>query len=495
MKVKEKIFQLIETQKEEIITSTARLLTFSTVSSPEGKLDEVTQQEFQKAFIYLQELAKHLGFRFKSLDNEVAIIELPGNGSTTETIGVLLHLDVMPPGKLEWKYPPFGGVIAEGKIWGRGAQDDKGPIIATLYGLWAAKEAGDKTALQRNCRLIIATHEETGKWDDIRRYIELEGTPDFSIVPDAEFPVTVAEKGMVNFEFGFDAGTPVKAGNSTVALVSLTAGERANMVPDIAELTLERLQPEAFGFIHKCLNEFKQSDPSSEFHLEDKDEKINIKFLGKSAHGSRPYEGKNAGVIALKFLLQLQVAPQSFASFIEFIWRAGKDLWGEALGIKSEHYFVGKTTSSLGLLRLGNRGGTAVFNIRNTLGLSVAEAEEKIRRVLQQLKENTVIEVNLRRTSSGTEALFVDPEKFRHYIEPLQLAYEAVTGRKSAPKAIGGTTFAKAFSRAVSFGPVLPEEEPELAHQVNEHVTIEHQLRNTKIYALALAGLISNASL
>ncbi|MCX7765964.1 MAG: M20/M25/M40 family metallo-hydrolase, partial [Candidatus Sumerlaeia bacterium] len=245
MERKEKILQLIDTKKEEIITTTAKLLTFRTISSPENKLDEFTQQEFQKAFVYLQELAEQLGFKFKSLDNEVAIIELSGKSSSSETIGVLLHLDVMPPGKLEWKYPPFGGVIAEGKLWGRGAQDDKGPIIATLYGLWAVKETTEETDLQRACRLIIATHEETGKWDDIRRYIELEGTPDFSIVPDAEFPVTVAEKGMVNFEFGFDAGTSVKAGNDNVALVSLTAGERANMVPDIAELTLEMLQPEA----------------------------------------------------------------------------------------------------------------------------------------------------------------------------------------------------------------------------------------------------------
>ncbi|MCX7767328.1 MAG: peptidase dimerization domain-containing protein, partial [Candidatus Sumerlaeia bacterium] len=276
---------------------------------------------------------------------------------------------------------------------------------------------------------------------------------------------------------------------------SLTAGERAHMVPDIAELTLEVLQPEAPNYIQKCLNDFKHSDHSIEFNVKNEDNRLYIKFLGKSAHGSRPYEGKNAGVIALKFLLHLRVAPPSIATFIEFLWRAGEDLWGEALGIKSEHYFVGRTTSSLGLLRLGSRGGTAVFNIRNTLGLSVAETEEKIQRVLQQLKEKTGIEINLRRTSKGTEALFVDPEKFRHYIEPLQVAYEAVTGKKSAPKAIGGTTFAKAFPRAVSFGPVLPEEEPELAHQVNEHVTIEHQLRNTKIYALALAGLISNARL
>ncbi len=68
-------------------------------------------------------------------------------------------------------------------------------------------------------------------------------------------------------------------------------------------------------------------------------------------------------------------------------------------------------------------------------------------------------------------------------------AYTGMTGREATLNAIGGTTCAKAFPNAVCFGPVDPAEEPELAHQVDERVRVEHLLRNVRIYACALAKL------
>lgn len=488
---KEQILQLIEDKQAEIISATAKILTFRTISVVNAEEEKSTEAEFYRAFNFLKDLCVGLGLNFRLLEDKVGIVELRAKDSAAEQIGVLLHIDVMPEGKAEWKYEPFGGRIAEGKIWGRGAQDDKGPLIAALFGLWAAKEAAQPDNIRRSCRLIIGTREETGKWDDIHFYKRVEGQPDFCIVPDAEFPIIVAEKGMVNIELWQNWAERPRTLDSSVALVSLIAGERANMVPDLAELILERLNPDAIKLINSRLKEFKQIHSAAEFKFHQEDSKTVIKFLGKSAHGSRPFEGRNAGVTALNFINFLQMTPTPFSSFVEFIAQAGENIWGEALGIKSEHPFVGKTTSSLGLVRLNEKEGSAIFNIRNTLGLTVKEVEERIRQQLEERKEETGREINLRRGSSGTEALFVDPDEFRFYLEPLRFAFEAVTGKKAEVKAIGGSTFAKAFSRAVSFGPVWLVEEAEMAHQTDEHVKIEHQLRNAKIYALALWGLIT----
>ena len=57
-----------------------------------------------------------------------------------ETVGILVHLDVVPEGD-GWDYDPYGGEIHEGKIYGRGAVDDKGPAIACLYAMKALKDS------------------------------------------------------------------------------------------------------------------------------------------------------------------------------------------------------------------------------------------------------------------------------------------------------------------------------------------------------------------
>ncbi|MCD6386284.1 hypothetical protein J7M23_10975, partial [Candidatus Sumerlaeota bacterium] len=341
------------------------------------------------------------------------------------------------------------------------------------------------------CRLIIGTQEETGDWSDIHFYKELEGVPEFSIVPDAEFPIINAEKGMVNIELSGDWAERPVSEKTASAFVSLISGERANMVPDRATLILKPLSSDTLPRLQQEIAKFQKLYPQAQIKIEDEKPDIRIEFSGTTAHGSRPFEGHNAGVDALRFVAFLEPEPPAFSRYIEFIRDAGESIWGDRLGIKSEHSFVGKTTSCLGLLRIDTNNGKATFNIRNTLGLSVKTVEERIRAVLNNLKKETGVEITLRRRSSGTEPLFVDPEAFRHYLEPLRFAYETVTGREASLKAIGGTTFAKSFPRAVSFGPVLLEEEAEMAHQTNEHVAIAHQLRNAKIYAIALWGLIS----
>ena len=57
-------------------------------------------------------------------------------------------------------------------------------------------------------------------------------------------------------------------------------------------------------------------------------------------------------------------------------------------------------------------------------------------------------------------------------------------------KAVGGTTYAKAFPRAVTFGPIDESaREPDMSHKADEYVTRDVLIRNTKIYAHALAAM------
>ncbi len=488
--LKGKVLDFINAHRDDIIADTARIIQYRTISSKEGKLDEETVQQFREAFEFVKDLGEKIGCTFRMLDDKVGILEMKADVPDAETIGILSHIDVMPPGEAEWKYEPYGGHVAEDKIWGRGAQDDKGPMIAHLYGLQAVKEAAGEKGIQRTIRIIIATQEETGDWSDIHLYREKEGAPDFCIAPDAEYPIIVAEKGMVNIELNASWDETPRSDTIDAALVSVTAGERANMVPDKARIILK---PESSSSLQKTkeqvatfVNTYKKADIA----VTEKGDTIELECAGNSAHGSRPFEGHNAAVDALRFLGFVKMHPPAFQKYVKLAAEAGDGIYGETLGIEHEHHFVGKTTNCMGIMRIDGKKGSVTCNIRQTAGVTVKDIEKGIASVLENVKAQEGLVVAMNRASSGTEPLYVDPADFSEFIEPLKFAYHTVTGRPPDLRAIGGTTFAKAFPRAVSFGPVLLDEENEMAHQVNEHVAIEHQMRNAKIYALALAGLL-----
>lgn len=68
------------------------------------------------------------------------------------------HTDVVPPGDLEnWKYPPFEGVIDQGKLYGRGAVDMKGGIACFVAALARVLE---KRTIKGRVSLLITGDEE-----------------------------------------------------------------------------------------------------------------------------------------------------------------------------------------------------------------------------------------------------------------------------------------------------------------------------------------------
>jgi len=84
---------------------------------------------------------------------------LPGTGARRPMV-LLSHIDVVPADSAQWRYPPFSGVLAEGAIWGRGAQDTKGLAIIELATMVALKRRG--IALSRDLILVANADEELG---------------------------------------------------------------------------------------------------------------------------------------------------------------------------------------------------------------------------------------------------------------------------------------------------------------------------------------------
>ena len=93
-----------------------------------------------KALDHFMDLAKKLGFKAEKFDNYAMHIDM---GEGEETLGILAHVDVVPEGD-NWTYPPYSGTIADGKIFGRGTLDDKGPAIISLFAMKAIADSGIK---------------------------------------------------------------------------------------------------------------------------------------------------------------------------------------------------------------------------------------------------------------------------------------------------------------------------------------------------------------
>jgi acetylornithine deacetylase/succinyl-diaminopimelate desuccinylase-like protein len=77
------------------------------------------------------------------------------------TILIYGHYDVQPPEPLaKWQTPPFEPTLRDGRLYGRGASDDKGPVIVALAALAAFLKTEGR--LPVNVRLLIEGEEEIG---------------------------------------------------------------------------------------------------------------------------------------------------------------------------------------------------------------------------------------------------------------------------------------------------------------------------------------------
>ena len=114
------------------------------------------------------------------------------------------HLDVQPANEPEWKTNPFDPVVTDTHIIGRGATDDKGPMLATLYAIHHLHQSSN---LPVNVALLFETNEENGsvgfsKLLSNARTRKLLPDPDSILVSDTIFEgnnpaITYSLRGLI----------------------------------------------------------------------------------------------------------------------------------------------------------------------------------------------------------------------------------------------------------------------------------------------------------
>lgn len=393
------------------------------------------------------EIAESLGFKTVYKDGYYGYAEI---GEGEELIGILGHIDVVPIGdESKWKFPPFSATEEDGYIYGRGTQDDKGPTIAAMYAVKALLDAGVK--FEKRVRFIIGGDEEN-LWRCIAKYTENgEEIPSMGFTPDSSFPVTNAEKSLVQFYL---------RGKGSKDL-SLNISGALNAVPGVANYT------------GKLADKLSEKLDELKFDYEKDGESITV--IGKRVHAASADKGVNAIERLCKALYEIGVEDDVVRFVAELSDSVGSKILPNCVDDVS-----GTLTLNLGELIINEKESKIGFDSRVPVKFTIEDLEDAVK----EKATNYGLEFE---EFDRLKSLYVPADS--ELIKTLVSVYEEETGLEGTPKSSGGATYAKALDNCVAFGAMFPFDE-KTEHQENERVNIKNMIKATEIYALSVYRLL-----
>ncbi|MGI8316740.1 dipeptidase PepV [Halobacillus mangrovi] len=409
-------------------------------------------------------IAEEDGFTTKNVDGRAGHVEF---GEGEEVLGILGHLDVVPAGK-GWSTPPFEPVLKDGKLYARGAQDDKGPVMAAYIAMKLLKEQGFKP--KKRVRLIVGTDEERD-WKGMEYYFTKEEMPAFGFSPDATFPVIHAEKGLLDFYMTYNLNQETGS-NSDPALLKITGGDRLNMVPDEASAVVR-----SDKHLDAQFREFLR-DHGLEGTLEKSHQETRIIVKGKSVHASKPETGVNAITGLVSFLLTLPLSNNDVALLSTIQQSVGKTD-GSGLQLEQLDKESGPLTMNVGSIDWNRDQCQIGVNLRYPVS-----ADPEV--ILSTLKKSAHENGGELEVYDHLKALYMD--KDHHFVQTLLRVYNDATDEAQSAISIGGATYARALKAGVAYGALFASS-PDTAHQKDEHVLLSDMLKAIEIYAASIYEL------
>lgn len=444
-------------RKEEIIQDIERLVRIPSV------LDETTANENQPfgkacrdALDEMLEIGARDGYVVEDVDGYAGHIDI---GEGDQTFGILGHLDVVPCNQSGWNTDPYELTIKDGKLYGRGVADDKGPLIGAY---WAAKIIHElDIPVKMKIRIIFGCNEENGS-RCMKYYFTKKPYPDMGFTPDAEFPVVYGEKAGAQFKIqGY-----IEKDN----IIGIYSGTRANIVPEVCEAYV-------VGNYKQYKEDFMNylSQMGLNGSVEEEGNHTKLTLVGKSAHASLPHLGVNAATYMCHYLVN--ISNNKLVHFIDKCFF--DDHYGNKLDV-SYKGLMGDLTVNLGVLNYKDGNVNIIVDMRVPHEVTDEQLTQNIEKHLK--------EYGLTQTHELGKALYIDPES--ELVQSLHNAYVEFTGdHEHLPQAIGGGTYAKSMPNCVAFGIEFPGTDNKI-HQNNEEISIDDLLKATAIYAKAIYNLI-----
>ena len=383
-------------------------------------------------------------------------------------LAVLCHLDVVPAGE-GWTQDPFTLVYRQdtGRLYGRGAIDNKGPAVAALFAMRAIRELD--IPMRQGVRLLLGTDEENGS-SDLVLYRKHRTMPPMVFTPDGDYPVINIEKGMLRLELTAQA-EPAQSG---CRVETIEGGTVINGVPARAQAWIRGCTGQEIETLFRQLPEGIQGECSEEAGC------CCVTLQGQSAHASKPELGKNALTALLELLVKLNLPAQQHAMLLA-LHRAFPygDTDGSALGIACRDDKSGGLTQVLSLLTYKAGTLTAAVDLRYPLCGHGEEISARIRESLQSGGISTRVQMHHPPHETPEDSPFV---------QTLLNVYQRATGQPAHCLAIGGGTYVHDIPGGVAFGAEFPGEEHQM-HGADESIRVESLLKIAELTALAMVRL------
>lgn len=431
--------------KAEMIAAISRLVEIPSVFA------ESSEYPFGAAVDHCLDVAlammAGLGFRtFKAPDGMYGYAEI-GEG---ELFGVLCHLDVVQARQEDgWEHDPFRPMVQGDWLCGRGTQDDKGPSVAAIYALKSLLDEGHK--LNKRVRFIFGIDEET-MWDSIHAYCDREERPVSGFVPDSTFPLTYAEKGLLQLQIRSGKGFALPC----------RGGDSMNAVSAHAECPHDPA-------VERALRELEFA-----FHMDGD----TVCVEGLTAHAKNPWKGVNANLHLLRALRQAGYEHDAITFACDML---DEKFRFEGFSQEDLSDFSGPVTANLGKFSLDEQGAVLGIDLR----LPVTCEKETILALVREKAAACHMTVEEFDWLRPIHVPLDSP-----LVSKLLQAYREVTGdAKTEPYISAGATFARAFDNCVAFGANMPHS-PTSEHQPNERISIIKLMQATEVYRRAFSYLV-----
>lgn len=415
--------------------------------------------ECRRALDLALEKCTSFGFSTTDLEGYLGYAEI---GQGERLILVLGHLDVVPVGP-GWHFDPFGAEISEGYIYGRGTTDDKGPAMAALYAARAIKECFPE--LNARIRVAFGCNEESG-FKCVTRYVKTEEAPMFGIAPDAMWPLCHAEKGISNITLT----APIPGGD--FALVSLSGGQRANIVIDKCEAEVHVAASVRSAVEAKLAEKW---DKNVDFAWEG--EILKLTAVGKAAHGASPHLGDSAATRMFRILME--ICPTEENGWFELLMESAQ-ISGAGIGISGYDDVSHELTCNLGIVSTDNGTIKLLYNIRYPVTWSFEELRSRLDKKVISMGRGFVVD-----SMTDSKALYFPLE--HPLVSTICDVVREETGDTTPPGTMGGGTYARAVANTVAIGTSWDGDGK--AHETDERIKVESLFRASRIYAHILYRL------
>lgn len=380
-----------------------------------------------------------------------------------DALHILGHLDVVAPGEGWSVTQPYAPKLVDGLLYGRGTDDDKGPVAASLLAMKAVKDLG--VPLRKNCKVIMGTNEESGS-GDIAWYFARHPYAPATFSPDSGFPVINTEKG--GFRPTFTKSWPAQEALPRVNW--LHGGIRGNILPGDASagvegLTMYDIQPVARNITART---------GIKFTFAHEEGVTVIRAKGEASHAAMPEDGNNAitGLIALLCALPLaEGGGKEALGQLNALIPHG-DYKGRALGIAQEEPVSGPLTLAFSLLEITETGLKGYFDSRAPLCAN----EDNCLKVAKAAFEEKGF------TFEGKQGAPHHVPADSPFIKTLLRRYEEYTGLKGECLSTGGGTYVHDIPGGVAFGCSLPGFDSHL-HGPDERARVSDLMLSAKLFA------------